>query len=1175
MTDLNVRLLGQFQVTWHGEAITKFSSDKVRALLAYLITDAHRPHRREALAALLWPEKSEETARSNLRGALSDLRRVLNDDRTDPHHIQVTRQTVQWNPDSPAHIDTLELLRASKLIPANPHSIEELKKLVSLYQGEFLEGFSLPDSIAFHEWALLKREQFTRLVLSALNAITNYYEQNRAYEDALPYAWRLVELDPWDEIGQQQLLRLLAFTAQRGAALAQFEKFRADLDDSLGVSPEKATIDLFELIKTDQLESGLLQAVPQTIQPPTFLEVDPGVPAQQVELFVGRQEELEKLGTHLEKALAGQGHVVFVTGEAGSGKTVLVREFVRQSQAKIANPVAASGNCNAFTGLGDPYLPFREILDGLTGDVEAAWRAGVVTHAQALKLWEILPLAARHITESGPELLETFVEGKALLQRLARTECGAQDWVKELDAIIKRKQDSGSNVLLQTNLFTQYTRLLQLLSRHAPLILFLDDLQWADTGTLSLLFHLGKQLAGCRILVMGAYRPEDVSLLPEGQPSLLSLVHEFQRDYGDILIDLSQASQEAFIHALLDNELNQFGTPFRETLFHQTRGHALFTVELLEGLKVRGDVRKNDAGVWVPAPELNWDVLPPRVEGIIAERIGRIPEHLRQVLTVASVEGEFFMAEVVAEAMSTPAPDILTRLSSQLDKQHGLVRARRVEWVNGQQRSSYRFRHFLFQKYVYSRLDAIERAKLHADIGQALEALSGDRLEESAAQLARHFREAHQIQKAIEYLRMAGERARMWSANTEAIEHYNIALALLQELPESQERHLSEIALQLGLGAAWQALQGYGAEVVGQAYSRALELCQRVEDSPLIYDALWLLWSYYCHQLEFDNASITIDKLLAMAVAQNNTMRILHGHWGLGYLSFRLGDYGQALAHFEKALTLFDPEEHAILGRMTGMDPGIYCNSWAAFFADHLGYFERAESYRRAAMACAEKSTNHLDMALVVTHNAWINDTLGDDQARYAYAEELFRLASKEGFFQYQALACMSIGLHEALCLDNPQKGIGTIKKGMEIMESIGIMDYQILVRLARVYLAAGQFTDGLGCIAQAEAITERTGDATVKAESFTVKGLLYLGQGIVAEAEACFVQAIEVAKQQSARLFELRATIELARLWQSQGKEEGAREQLGQIYERFTEGMDKPILREAKELLDALAQFA
>jgi DNA-binding SARP family transcriptional activator len=251
MALLSIRLLGPFQVTLDGERVSGFVSDKARALLAYLAVEADRPHRRERLAALLWPDVPESTARTSLRTALANVRQLIGDPEAPSPYLHITRQTIQFNLDSGALVDVLQFahLLEEPLLPemgepADASTIQRMEEGVSLYQGGFLEGFSLADSALFEEWALLKREQLQRQALTALHRLAAHYESSGEPLRALQHAWRAVDLDPWPGRGQRQVMRLLALCGRREAALAQYKTYRRVLRQELGVEPSEATSEL-------------------------------------------------------------------------------------------------------------------------------------------------------------------------------------------------------------------------------------------------------------------------------------------------------------------------------------------------------------------------------------------------------------------------------------------------------------------------------------------------------------------------------------------------------------------------------------------------------------------------------------------------------------------------------------------------------------------------------------------------------------------------------------------------------------------------------------------------------------------------------------------------------------------------------------------------------------------
>lgn len=247
-----------------------------------------------------------------------------------------------------------------------------MQQAVELYTGPFLSGFFLEDCASFEEWSLLTRERLQMKLLNTLQRLSRYFEQQGDYEPALDYARRWVEVDALQEEAQRQLMRLLALSGQRSAALVQFESYRQLLADELGVAPNPDTVALHRQIQSGQLGPEAVEPVPRvsatrSVSPallPRPLPPRPSLP------FVARDRQLAQLDKLLSQTLAGQGGVVFITGNAGSGKTTLIQAFAQRAQQSQPELIVAGGYCNAYTGLGDPYLPFRQILRLLTADFE-------------------------------------------------------------------------------------------------------------------------------------------------------------------------------------------------------------------------------------------------------------------------------------------------------------------------------------------------------------------------------------------------------------------------------------------------------------------------------------------------------------------------------------------------------------------------------------------------------------------------------------------------------------------------------------------------------------------------------------------------------------------------------------------------------------------------------------
>ena len=1174
MAQLKISLLGPIQVTLGEQPITGFKSNKVRALLAYLAVESDKPHRRESLAGLLWPDWSEREALGNLRYTLSDLRRAIDDRVAEPPFLIISRDTIQFNTASDYWLDVAAF---TECLGNQSTSIEEQEKAMELYKGAFLEGFSVDDSSAYDDWTLLTREKLVRQALTSLHTLADSHEERKEYEKVQSLAWRQLELEPWDESAHQRLMRVMALAGQRSSALAQYESCRKILNEELGIKPSEETQILYEQIRDGKLKLSKPASIPQAFisKIPSFLEMES--PRMEIPLVVARESELEIMDGRLEQAFAGQGCVVFVTGEAGSGKTSLIHEFTRRAQEANGELIVASGNCNAYTGIGDPYLPFREILELLTGNVEARWAAGTITKDHALRLWNKLPVAVGTLAATGPDLIDTFVQRVALHERAHVSASGESDWLTSLENLLERKPTTTA-ATHQVDLFEQYTRVLHTLEQSSPLLLVIDDLQWADAGSINLLFHLGRKIKGSRILILGAFRSEEVTLGRDGgRHPLESVINEFRREFGDILLNVDQIEGRKFIEAFLNSEPHRLGPSFREMLYHQTQGHPLFTIELLRGLQERGDIVRDPEGYWVEGLSLDWVTLPVRVEAAIQERIRRLPEILQKALAVASVEGESFTAEVVAQIRAIDKREMLEYLSNELDRKHRLVHAQSIQRVDGKSLSRYRFRHILFQKYLYGSLDEVERAHLHEHVGTALEELYGDQVEDAAnpVHLALHFEKAQIIEKAIHYLHNAGERAVQLSAFREGITHLTKGLKLLETLPDTAEREQQELGLLLALGIAWQGLLGAQPDEIIYTFTKARELCKRVGNTTQMVQVLGGLAVLYYVRGKHHQAREFAEEGLALAEKANEPLPMLLCHWVLGFIHFCLGDFIHALEHLRYVLDFYDPtQHHHSLVYLRGSDAGLGAMAYEACCLWCLGYPDQASKRSEEALSMARELGHPFSLADVLCFAGCLFHAMRKDgESLQMNAEELMRLSQERNLAGWFATGMRSRG--EAFALQGKiQEGVTQARKGIDAMQSEKMWIYHsgTLALLAEAQVKAGNLDEALDNLDEAFAWVEKTDERYWEAELYRLKGEILFKQGDDACAETNFNKAIEIARKQSARSLELRAVLSLCRLWEKRGKTEEAHQTLIGIFNWFTEGFDTPDLIEAKALLEELA---
>ena len=531
---------------------------------------------------------------------------------------------------------------------------------------------------------------------------------------------------------------------------------------------------------------------------------------------MARERELDQLHKHLDLALAGQGRLLFISGEAGRGKSSLLYEFARQAMAVHSTLLVAGGGSDVYTGLGNPLLPFRDIFRLLTGDMENAGMSGIINADLAARLTRALPLTIELLLDYGPHLMNTLVPGPALEARLAYIAPQRHINPERLGRLQDRRSSSSTTELQQERLFEEISATLNALARQQPLLLLLDDLHWVDSSSAGLLDHLAMRLQHSPILVIGSFRPEDLvqgrRLDDQGGPiphPLQEILSESQRQFGQNRIDLHHhdpGEQLDFVNALLAADGIDMSDDSSQRLACLTEGHPLFVVELLRDMKDRGDIIQGNDGRWIESEIMIWEHLPARVEGVIEKRIGRLPPDLRDFLTIASVQGETFFAEVIARARQINARNVTRRLSIDLDRQHHLIHEEGIVHAGTGRLSQYRFRHHLIQKYLYGRLAPAERMYLHEDVGYALEALFAEDAKKDdipAAQLARHFQEARLDAKAGQYLLLAGQNAARVIAFDEAVAYFELGLDLLAHLARTPEITRLDYELSLCLARAY------------------------------------------------------------------------------------------------------------------------------------------------------------------------------------------------------------------------------------------------------------------------------------------------------------------------------------------------------------------------------------
>ncbi|MBV7327793.1 tetratricopeptide repeat protein [Chloroflexi bacterium TSY] len=1157
MSQLKIRLLSTPQVILNDVRLS-FDSRKAVALLAYAaVTASH--HTRDELAALFWPDADAKRARGSLRTTLFTLKKQL----TGPWlHIEDDR--IFFDADANTWID---VVRFRKLLEKEENhcllndpdrnngfdvdEISSLGKAVDLYSGDFLSGFSLRGSPEFDEWQLFEREDLRRTLADALQRLTAFYAAQNEFATAIRYARRWLKLDTYHEPAHQELMKLYAATGQWSEARHQYQNCQRILADELGVPPSPETEALYDAIRTRQFpatETFLLadhrsvQVKPKNYSPsqppqpslplPRFLQTEPTEETRST--FVARELELERMGTFLEKALAGNGQIVFIRGDAGSGKTSLFNEFTRLAQTRSADLVTTLSNCSAFGGVGDPYLPFREMLNQLTGELNHIGLSRQVNWENSRRLWSVMPNTVEALLVQGTNLIGSMVPDNPLLMRVENYLSQQTEWHQRLHQIISSQQALAAHPgrLEQQHIFQQATNVLNHVASVRPLMLVIDDLQWADVASINLLFHLSRRIASSPILIVGAYRPEDVA---QGRPDNLArgdgrhplepVLNNLQRYWGDIWVDLDELGEERgqrFVDALLDAEPNDLDEEFRQTVYQRTRGHALFTIELLEILKERQQLWRDESGRWVSEPNLDWHVVPMRVEGVLKERVGRLSKPLRRTLNVASVEGEDFTAEVVARVEKVSDLVMVRRLSNELHQTHDLVYEQGSTQIDQQYLSLYRFRHNLFQRYIYDHLTGRERLTLHASVGYTLEVLYGRRTDEIAGQLGWHFEAAQINDKARHYLHIAGKQAAAQAANNEALDYFNRALSLtpLDELPQRSELLIDREGVYSLLGDR---------EAQQTDLDMLTDLMEQTQLPRLREKVLLRKAQIAILQGNFQEAEPLLTEVSDLAAESEHEIDMIAVNSSRGYMAVQQGDYEAAERFHKEMLSLCQSIGNRVReGQALG---------WLGVITRHQGNFTQAIAYYEQCLAIYQETGYRRGEGETYGNLGNVYSNVGDYDRSRAYHERDLAICREIGdrLGEGQVLSNLGTGYsiqgNHAAALEYHQESLTILR---EVDYAVGIA--YSCVNVATEYLNLNNFDSVPSLLEEALAIGAKIDSRFIQALAQLTFGRLYLLLGDYRGAKSQLDSSRTIFQGMNNRVKEMEALLDLGYTISKQG---------------------------------------
>lgn len=843
--------------------------------------------------------------------------------------------------------------------------------------------------------------------------------------------------------------------------------------------------------------------------------------------FVGREDELATLHRALQRSTAGHGQVVAVVGEAGVGKSRLFHEFnVRLQPGCLVLQAFSASHGRAFA-----YLPLIDLLKNYfqitTQDDEQQYQEKIIGKVFTLdrRLGDILPYLFHLLGIAQPK-----------------------------SALV----DMGSS-LRRERMFAAIVRLLGRESSNRPLEILFEDLQWLDDGTRAFLDYLIERLDDTRILLLVNYRSEY-----QAHWGKQNNCTEFRLD------PLVPAEAQDLLRILLGSEPGL--EPLKQLVLQKTEGNPFFMEEVVQTM-AEEKVLLGQPGSYRIEETPTTLHIPTTVQGVLTARIDRLPIAQKELLQTLAVIGKEFSLSLIRQVAGQPDDHLYPLLA-------GLQAA---EFIHGRPdfpEVKYAFKHTLTQEVVGNSLLSEQRRALHERTGRAIETLFCHQLKDHCNALAHHYSLSGNILKAVEYLHCAARQALERSAHSDAIRHLNSALEMLERLPDEQERAHQELALRLTLGPALIAARGQASTEVEENYSRALNLCEQGGITQQLFQVKLGLRIFYSLRADHETAYELGKEVLSLAENANQSVLLAQAHIALGAAAFYLGNFHKSRAHLEKGLVHYAPKQHPTHAALYGQDPGVRGQSFLARVLWYMGFPNQASEKCQEALALARSLSYPYSLAHGLVFAAELSQYRNDAQLTREYAEAAIALATEQGFPFWRAWATVLLGWALAE-LKGSAQGVVLIHEGLAAYKATGaeLGGPYFLALLAQTYMKTGQVHAGLDALAQALRMAARTHERYYEAELHRLKGELLIQSSRTeqhistahAAAGACFHQAVIISHQQGATSLEVRAALNLARLWQEVGKMEISRQTLAALHAASMEGVDSPGWPKAKALLDAL----
>jgi predicted ATPase/energy-coupling factor transporter ATP-binding protein EcfA2 len=866
---------------------------------------------------------------------------------------------------------------------------------------------------------------------------------------------------------------------------------------------------------------------------------EPEVPAPfALTPLTGRNTEFSLLKDRWEQAQEGMGQIVLVIGEPGLGKSRLVQTLTQLVHAEESGASFAAASQSA-----SPLLNQESIIE---------WRCS--QHFQNSELHPVSDYLDRFFGAGGD--LSPTARFDRLAQHLEDYGMGRAEFVSLFAKLLFLPPDERYSVAElapareREETFRAMRQWLQACSRKRPVLFVVEDLHWIDASTLEFLGQFIGEGPHSRILTVLTFRPEFKTPWPAlAHQTTLALNRLTRRQVAEwVRRDAGGALPESLI----------------AQIYQRTRGVPLLVEEFIR--MAHESAMFEPAGLAPSRGAARTRELPATLQELVTARLDRMSSN-HEVVKLAATLGREFDYKLLAAVVTIDEQTLRAELAKLVSAGILFVKGQPPECV-------YLFRHALLEEALYSAISESEHWRFHQLVGEAIEARFTHLAEMQPELLAEHFTEAGIIEKAIAYCLKAGLRSRDRFAHVESIGHLTKGLKLLEKLEASPERDSRELELLGPLGTAYIASRGYAAPEVGPVFDRARALCERVGQTPQLFVMMWGNFEFHIVRGDLRVCAELANEAMTFGDRLKDPGILMEALFLKGITRLYRGDFAGARDCYDRAIADFDDRKRtAFWARLVGQDAGVTHRCYLALALWHLGFPEQALRLNGEMLELARAIHHPFSLEYALHHTGWLYQHCRLGMQAQAAGDEQIRIATEQGFRFWHASGTL-YAAGGLLLQGRLQQGLRLLKKGLEAYRSTGaeLAVPYYLSMLADGCMQAGRFAEAREAVNEALTLVEKNDERFQEAELHRLKGELWLAEsGDQNAAEGCFRCAVEIARRQQSKAWELRATISLGRLLQKQGRREEAFRLLSAAHSAFAEGFKTPDLVDAGALLGNL----